>query len=80
MIKFSQPSCVPCTMVENYLKDNEVIYKEVDVFTVDGSTLAAKYGIMGVPSLLLVTEDEKVLKSITGFNPPAMNQMIEMMK
>lgn len=67
LIKFSQPTCIPCKILSNYLENQGVKYEDVDVF--DDVYTASKYGIMGGLPVLLLLEDEEVIGRSSGFNP-----------
>ena len=73
LIKFSRVGCNPCKVLGNHLDSNGVKYDEVDV-EVDLAT-TMKYGVSGLPTLLLVDADGEVLDRVVGFNPGKADEM-----
>lgn len=73
LLKFGRVGCSPCKMLENHLNNQGVQFEELDVD--EDLELTAKYGIGGVPTLLLVDEDGEVLERLVGFNPPKADEM-----
>lgn len=73
LLKFGRVGCNPCKALENHLKSNNVSYQDLDVE--EDLEMTAKYGIGGVPTLLLVDENGEVLDRLVGFNPPKADEM-----
>ena len=73
LIKFSRESCVPCKMLGNFLDEQGIVYEEIDVESDIETTV--KYGVSGLPTLLLVDENGEVLDRVVGFNPPKAEEM-----
>ena len=76
LIKFGQPTCVPCNMLSNFLKDNEVEYVDVNVH--EDVETANKYGITSVPVLVLEI-DGVVEEMVFGYNVPEIEELLEKM-
>lgn len=74
ILKFSRVGCTPCKIMSNFLHDKGVDYKELDVE--EDAQLAVKYGIAGVPTLLLVDENDEVLDRVVGFNPSNIEELL----
>ncbi|MBL4951111.1 thioredoxin family protein [Neobacillus sp. YIM B02564] len=74
ILKFSRVGCTPCKIMTNFLNEQGVEYKELDVE--DDAQLAVQYGISGVPTLLLVDENGDVLDRVVGFNPSAIEKLL----
>ncbi|MBI5036432.1 glutathione S-transferase N-terminal domain-containing protein [Candidatus Micrarchaeota archaeon] len=69
---YSTPTCVYCTLVKQYLKDNGVQFKEIDV-SVDqkaAEEMIEKSGQMGVP---VIDVDGRI---IVGFDRPALQSAL----
>jgi len=66
LLKFSASWCGPCKMLSNTLSQLEipVPIEEVDVDT--NTQLAMKYGIRGVPTMVLVTATDEELSRVVG--------------
>lgn len=73
LVKFSRENCAPCKMVEGYLSDKDIQYQEVDVENDIETTV--KYGVSGVPTLLLLGKNDEVLDRLVGFNPPKIDKL-----
>lgn len=73
IIKFSRPSCVPCTMVANYINDKGIEVEEVNVY--EDAETANKYGIQSVPVLMLLN-GEDVEELVMGYNPDQIDELI----
>jgi len=67
VLRFTASWCNPCKQLAPIIESIEttVPIEVVDVDTDEGSQLATKYGIRGVPSLVMV-ENGFATKSITG--------------
>jgi glutaredoxin len=77
LIKFSRIGCVPCKALEGYLDSKNVSYQEFDVEEDIKETV--KYGVSGVPTLILLDDNGEVLDRIVGYTPPAVDNMINKM-
>jgi thioredoxin 1 len=66
LLKFSASWCGPCKMLSNTLSQLEVPVpiEEVDVDT--NTQLAMKYGIRGVPTMVLVTPQDEEVSRVVG--------------
>lgn len=74
LLVLTQNNCRYCETVKNFLNTEEVEYDVVNMS--DQPEYQEKYDVMGAPTILLMDEDEVVLKT-TGFNPEVLNAMIE---
>lgn len=75
LLKFEKENCPACTMVENYLMDQNVKAEKVNPF--ENPKLAVKYGISSVPVTLLLDDQGEVIKKSIGFKPDELEEMIE---
>ncbi|MNF97604.1 Thioredoxin [compost metagenome] len=74
LLKFEKDNCPACTMVENFLNDNEITAEKVNPF--NNPELAAQYDIGSVPvTILLNNSGEEVDRSI-GFKPDELEELI----
>lgn len=71
-LKFSATWCGPCKAfapifhkVSEMSQFNSIEFKEIDVDE-DTDDLSGKYGVRGVPSVILLDNDNKVLERLTG--------------
>ncbi|MGD6876984.1 thioredoxin family protein [Bacillus infantis] len=74
LIVLSQEGCNPCIAVKNLLASEEVDHQLIDVH--ENPEVAAKYGVMSTPVILLVDEKGEVVERSRGFNPAELENMI----
>jgi thioredoxin 1 len=66
ILKFEAEWCGPCKMLSKTM-DSLVFPYPIEVINIDDDQkLAIKYGIRGVPAMILLDEDEKDVKIIMG--------------
>ncbi|CAM5192021.1 MULTISPECIES: thioredoxin family protein [Bacillus] len=75
LIKLEQPSCKPCQLVSNYLKEKEIEFEAIDV--TQRPEIAAEYGVMGVPVTVLLNAEGIELKRSIGFKPDELDNIVE---
>lgn len=66
VIKVFSPTCGPCKVLEKNLKEAGIDYIDADISTDMGASIADKYGVRGVPALLLVDENDNLVSSLGG--------------
>lgn len=74
LIKFGQPTCVPCKMLTNLLAEHEVEYVDVNVF--EEPELANEYGITSVPVLVLEVDGD-IEEMVFGYNADEVEELLE---
>ncbi|MFW5991311.1 MAG: thioredoxin family protein [Candidatus Nanoarchaeia archaeon] len=60
---FKTPMCPNCEEIHDWLEENENVARmgeEVDATTKEGLETAKKYGVSGVPTIVLFKDGEKV--------------------
>lgn len=77
LLKFEKDNCPACTMVENFLNENDVVAEKVNPF--DNPKLAVKYKISSVPVTILLDEEENEVQRSIGFKPDQLNEIISKM-
>lgn len=92
IVKFEKESCNPCTMVSNFLNDNDVTYIAVNPYdstenevlkqyfgTSSNTEFAMKHGVMTVPVVIAFSGHEEVKRS-TGYKPDELEEIAELVK
>ncbi|MCY8539515.1 thioredoxin family protein [Bacillus haynesii] len=74
LIKLEQPSCNPCQLVSNYLKEKGIEFEAIDV--TQRPEIAAEYGVMGVPVTILLGEKGNEVKRSIAFKPNELDTFI----
>jgi thioredoxin 1 len=77
LVKFGAAWCGPCKMLAPILEDLEAVYiDKAKLFSVDidSTTIAAKFNIRGVPTVLVFKHGE-VVNTIVGLNNKARYQL-----
>jgi thioredoxin-related protein len=68
IVKFVQPNCTPCKMVDGYLKASKLVADvELNLRTDEGALeYAQALGIKGTPTLVLFDDAGNVVDQVTG--------------
>lgn len=66
LLKFYATWCGPCKMLTKMMEDMEFPYDVVPVDIDENMELAVKYGVRGVPALILVDEKGDPIKTKVG--------------
>jgi thioredoxin 1 len=61
LLKFSASWCGPCKMLTKVMESIEFPYEVVDVDIEGNEELVAKYGVRGVPTLVLLDDKDDVV-------------------
>ncbi|MEK4632516.1 MULTISPECIES: thioredoxin family protein [Bacillus] len=78
LIKLEQPNCNPCKMVSNYLEQANTQFEAVDV--TQEPEVAARFGVMGVPVTILLSDQGEEVKRSIGFKPDELEDLIRVME
>lgn len=78
LIKFEQPDCNPCSIVSSYLDSKSISYEKINVL--EEPYKASEFGIMGVPVTVLINDHGEEIKRVIGFNPKALDDLIDQLK
>ncbi len=59
---FTTPTCPNCPSVKEFMKTVDIPGEVVNAATMEGGVLAAKFGIMAVPTVLFFNKDGEVIE------------------
>lgn len=59
---FTTPTCPNCPSVKEFMKTLDIPGEVVNAATMEGSVLAAKFGIMAVPTVLFFNQENEVVE------------------
>lgn len=68
VLKFYADWCQPCKMLTRTLEDvkTDIPVEEIDIETAEGSELAQKFGLRGVPTMVMVDDNGVEVKRKVG--------------
>lgn len=66
LIKFEASWCGPCKMLTKTLENIEIPYEVVVVNIDEDLSTPKKYGVRGVPTLVLLNDDKEVVTTHVG--------------
>lgn len=75
LLKFEKDSCQPCEQVGKYLDAKGVQYNNIKAF--DEPEIAVRYKVRGVPTLMLVDENDEEVGRVVGFKPLEIDKLIQ---
>ena len=70
LIKLYSNSCGPCKVLENNLKQANIEHESVIITSDKGEELADKYSVRNIPTLLLLDNNDNLIKKFTGILTP----------
>lgn len=70
LIKLYSNSCGPCKVLENNLKQANIEHESVLVTSDEGEELVEKYNVRNIPTLLLLDDNDNLIKKFTGILTP----------
>lgn len=66
LLKFYADWCGPCKMLSRVIEDVKLPYPVEDINIDQDQDLAMKYGIRGVPTLVLVDNENNEIRRVSG--------------
>lgn len=67
ILKFYSPSCMPCKLLTNVLKEEQIEHESIDITDDANSVLVSKYNIRNVPTLVRVDSMGNEKARLLGF-------------
>ena len=65
VIKLYADWCGPCKVLENMLRECNIKYENVNIDTPDGEGLSLKYNVRSIPTILILDEDNNLVRKMT---------------
>jgi glutaredoxin len=75
LLKFTGQHCSACKKLDNLLELKGIEHRSLDVELY--SSLAAKYQIMVLPTLVKLDENDHVVWKVAGFDPKGLMQRLK---
>lgn len=66
VLKIYSGTCGPCKVLESNLQLAGIPHESIDVQSIQGEDIAAKYEIRAVPTLILVDNEGNIVKRHSG--------------
>lgn len=66
LLKIYSEGCGPCKVLEKNLKEADIQYENINAESEQGEEIIKKYLIRGVPTLLLIDDEGRVINRHTG--------------
>lgn len=66
LLKVYSKTCGPCKVLERNLKQSGIEYINIDVDSEEGEKISDKYEVTMVPTLLLLDDNDNLIKKNTG--------------
>lgn len=66
LLKVYSKTCGPCKVLERNLKQSGIEYINIDVDSEEGEKISNKYEVTMVPTLLLLDDNDNLIKKNTG--------------
>lgn len=66
LIKLYADWCGPCKVLEKMLKDHNIEHESVNIDSLDGEGLTIKHGVRNIPTLLVLDENDNLVRRMTG--------------
>lgn len=66
IIKVYAEGCGPCKVLDKMLQESNIEYKSVDIDSSEGEELSLTHKIRGVPTLLILSDDNNLIRKKVG--------------
>jgi len=76
VILFGNDSCIYCEKTKSWLEVKEVDYTMKDVSLAENMDEFKRYGVMGIPLVIVIDKKTNQEKLITGFQPYELEEAI----
>jgi thioredoxin 1 len=76
LIKFEKHNCPKCVMVQSFLDDKGIKAEKIDIENYDNLDFISKYVDMSLPVVVLLDDNEGLVKKSVGFEPAELEEII----
>lgn len=77
ILKFAADWCGPCKELSKWLATKDHDHEIVEINIEGNKEMCEHYGIRGVPTMVMLNNDDTVRKTIVGFNIPKVEQFLQ---
>ena len=83
LLKFEKDNCPGCTMSAQFMSSISFDETKIDVKRpydkAEDAELAGKYGVMSLPTFLVLDDNGEVVKRMDGYNPAKAGELKEIL-
>lgn len=66
VVKLYADWCGPCKVLERMMRDLDIKHENVNIDSPDGEGLSIKHNVKAIPTLLVLDENDNLIRKMTG--------------
>lgn len=66
VVKLYADWCGPCKVLERMMRDLDIKHENVNIDSLDGEGLSIKHNVRAIPTLLVLDENDNLIRKMTG--------------
>ncbi len=66
VVKLYADWCGPCKVLERMMRDLDIKHENVNIDSPDGEGLSVKHNVRAIPTLLVLDENDNLIRKMTG--------------
>lgn len=66
VVKLYADWCGPCKVLERMMRDLDIKHENVNIDSPDGGGLSIKHNVRAIPTLLVLDENDNLIRKMTG--------------
>lgn len=66
VVKLYADWCGPCKVLERMMRDLDIKHENVNIDSPDGDGLSIKHNVRAIPTLLVLDENDNLIRKMTG--------------